>query len=122
MAIEIKGLDSLMAKLNAMGGNVIDALGEAVATTGIVAQADARAFVAVDTGALKASISSDIDFTATSVEAKVFTNNPYALYQEMGTVKMAAHPYMMPALNDNKSTFEYLAKRELNKAIRKAAK
>jgi HK97 gp10 family phage protein len=122
MAIEIKGLDSLMAKLNAMGGNVIDALGEAVATTGIVAQADARAFVAVDTGALKASISSDIDFTATSVEATVFTNNPYALYQEMGTVKMAAHPYMMPALNDNKSTFEYLAKRELNKAIRKAAK
>ena len=122
MAIEIKGLDSLMSKLNAMGGNVIDALGEAVATTGIVAQADARAFVAVDTGALKASISSDIDFTETSVEATVFTNNPYALYQEMGTVKMAAHPYMMPALNDNKSTFEYLAKRELNKAIRKAAK
>ena len=122
MAVEIKGLDSLMAKLNAMGGNVIDALGEAVATTGIIAQADARAFVAVDTGALKASISSDIDFTATSVEATVFTNNPYALYQEMGTVKMPAHPYMMPALNDNKSTFEYLAKRELNKAIRKAAK
>jgi len=122
MAVEIKGLDSLMAKLNAMGGNVLDALGEAVATTGIIAQADARAFVAVDTGALKASISSDIDFTATSVEAKVFTNNPYALYQEMGTVKMAAHPYMMPALNDNKSTFEYLAKRELKKALRKAAK
>ena len=122
MAVEIKGLDSLMAKLNAMGGNVIDALGEAVATTGIIAQADARAFVAVDTGALKASISSDIDFTATSVEATVFTNNPYSLYQEMGTVNMPAHPYMMPALNDNKSTFEYLAKRELNKAIRKAAK
>ena len=122
MAAQIKGLDSLMAKLNAMGGNVIDALGEAVATTGIIAQADARAFVAVDTGALKASISSDIDFTATSVEAKVFTNSPYALYQEMGTVNMPAHPYMMPAINDNKSTFEYLAKRELQRAIRKAAK
>jgi hypothetical protein len=40
----------------------------------------------------------------------------------MGTVNMAAHPYMMPALNANKSTFENLAKRELQKAIRKAAK
>jgi len=121
MAVEIKGLDSLMAKLNAMGGDVLDALGEAVATTGIIAQADARAFVAVDTGALKASISSDIDFTATSVEATVFTNNPYALYQEMGTVKMAAHPYMMPALNANKSTFEQLARKELETAIKRTA-
>jgi HK97 gp10 family phage protein len=43
-------------------------------------------------------------------------------YQELGTVNMAAHPYMMPALNANKSTFEQLARKELETAIRKAAK
>ena len=124
MAVEIKGLDRLMSKLNAMGGNVLDALGKAVEHTTQVAISDAEANVAVDTGMLKQSIvhGSDVVYNTDSVTGIVGTSAYYAIYQEMGTVKMAAHPYMMPALNDNKSTFEYLAKRELNKAIRKAAK
>ena len=124
MAVEIKGLDGLMAKLNAMGGNVLDALDKAVEQTTQVAISDAEANVAVDTGMLKQSIvhGSDVVRGSDSVTGIVGTSAYYAIYQEMGTVKMAAHPYMMPALNDNKSTFEYLAKRELNKAIRKAAK
>lgn len=122
MAVEIKGLDSLMAKLNAMGGDVLEALGEAVFQTTLIAQSDAEVFVAVDTGALKTSISGDIDIDAGSVVGKVYTNSPYAVYQEMGTVKMAAHPYMKPAANANESVFQYLAKRELQRAIRKAAK
>ena len=122
MAVEIKGLDSLMRKLDRMGGNVLDALDKAVRETALVAQGDARQNAPVDTGALKGSISTEFDRNAESSTGTVYTNIEYGLYQEMGTVKMAAHPYMMPALNDNKSTFEYLAKRELNKAIRKAAK
>ena len=122
MAVEIKGLNSLMAKLNAMGGNVLDALGKAVEHTTQVAISDAEANVAVDTGMLQQSIvhGSDVVYNTDSVTGIVGTSAYYAIYQELGTVKMAAHPFLMPALNANKSTFEYLAKRELQKAIRKA--
>ena len=120
--MQIKGLDSLMQKLSSMGGDVLEALGESVATTGIIAQADARAMAPVDTGELKQSISSDIEFSDTKVEAVVFTNVPHAIFQEFGTYKMAAQPYMKPAADASKSVFAYTAKKELQKAIRKAAK
>ena len=122
MAVEIKGLNSLMSKLNAMGGNVLDALGKAVEHTTQVAISDAEENAPVDTGMLKQSIvhGSDVVYNTDSVTGIVGTSAYYAIYQELGTVKMAAHPFLMPALNANKSTFEYLAKRELQKAIRKA--
>ncbi len=121
MAVEIKGLESLMAKLDAMGGNVLDALDKAVRETALAAQADARDNAPVDTGALKGSISTEFDRNAESSTGTVYTNIEYGLYQEMGTVKMAAHPYMMPALNANKSTFEQLARKELETAIKRTA-
>ena len=123
MAVEIKGLDSLMAKLNAMGGNVLDALGKAVEQTTQAAISDAEANVAVDTGMLKQSIvhGSDVVYNTDSVTGIVGTSAYYAIYQEMGTVKMAAHPFLMPALNANKSTFEQLARKELETAIKRTA-
>ena len=123
MAIEIKGLDSLMSKLNAMGGNVLDALGKAVEHTTQVAISDAEANVAVDTGMLKQSIlhGSDVVYNTDSVTGIVGTSAYYALYQEMGTVNMAAHPFLMPALNANKSTFEQFARKELETAIKRTA-
>ena len=121
MAVEIKGLDSLMAKLNAMGGNVLDALEKATKQTALAAQADARDNAPVDTGNLKQSISTEHERSAEAATSTVYTNVEYGLYQEMGTVKMAAHPYMMPALNANKSTFEQLARKELETAIKRTA-
>ena len=123
MAAQIKGLDSLMAKLNAMGGNVLDALGKAVEQTTQAAISDAEANVAVDTGMLKQSIvhGSDVVYNTDSVTGIVGTSAYYAIYQEMGTVKMAAHPFLMPALNANKSTFEQLARKELETAIKRTA-
>ena len=123
MAIEIKGLNSLMSKLNAMGGNVLDALGKAVEQTTQMAISDAEANVAVDTGMLQQSIvhGSDVIHNTDSVTGIVGTSAYYAIYQEMGTVNMNAHPFLMPALNANKSTFEQLARNELESAIRRTA-
>ena len=121
MAIEIKGLDSLMHKLDRMGGNVLDALEKATKQTALAAQADARDNAPVDTGNLKQSISTEHERSTEAATSTVYTNVEYALYQEMGTVKMAAHPYMMPALNANKSTFEQLARKELETAIKRTA-
>ena len=121
MAVQITGLDSLMRKLDSMGGNVLDALDKAVRETALVAQGDARQNAPVDTGALKGSISTEFDRNAESSTGTVYTNIEYGLYQEMGTVNMPAHPFMMPALNSNKDTFEQLARNELESAIRRTA-
>ena len=123
MAVQITGLDSLMRKLDSMGGNVLDALGEAVEQTTQVAIDDAEANVAVDTGMLQQSIvhGSDVVYNTDSVTGIVGTSAYYAIYQEMGTVNMAAHPFLMPALNANKSTFEQLARKELETAIKRTA-
>ena len=123
MAIVIKGLDSLMAKLNAMGGDVLDALELAVEQTTQIAISDAQANVAVDTGMLKQSIvhGSDVVRGSDSVTGIVGSSAYYAIYQEMGTENMAAHPFLMPALNANKSTFEQFARKELETAIKRTA-
>ena len=121
MAVQIEGMDKLIAKLNALGGNAINALTEAIGTTVLSAQGDAVAHAPVDTGALKLSIASSMERDSDSVTGVVFTNSPYAAYQEFGTSKMAAQPYMMPALKANQSTFEAQARAELEKAIRRTA-
>lgn len=122
MAIVIKGLESLLRKLDAMGGNVIDALETAVNQTVLYAQGEARANAPVDTGMLKSSISTEFERSAESAIGTVYTNIEYGLYQEMGTVNMPAHPFMVPAAKASESTFEQNAANELQKAIRKAAK
>ena len=121
MAVEIKGLDSLMHKLDRMGGNVLDALEKAVNNTAIRAQADARFDAPIDTGRLRESISVENERNHDSATSKVYTNVEYALFQELGTVNMPAQPFMMPALNSNKTTFEQFARKELETAIKRTA-
>lgn len=64
--------------------------------------ASAQAKAPVDTGTLRASIHvRDVQASATEVSATVSTGgeaSEYAEYQEVGTSKMAAQPYMTPAL------------------------
>jgi HK97 gp10 family phage protein len=128
MGIEIKGLDSLMAKLDRLGGDVMSALGKAVKQTVEVAKADAQANIHNRTGMLSQSIAhgSGVEYSADKIEGVVGTSAFYADYVERGTknefggVRNPPYPYLMPALNANKSTFEYLAKSELKNAIKKA--
>lgn len=47
----------------------------------------------VDTGALKASIYTKLSGLSAEIGASV----EYAIYQELGTSKMAAHPFLIPS-------------------------
>lgn len=58
-------------------------------------QAEAQSLAPVDTGALKASILAVI---LSPLSAAVRAAMYYAIYVEMGTRKMAAQPYLRPAL------------------------
>ena len=64
----------------------------------------------VDTGALLA----DIRYEVEPGEKAVYIGNtpeiPYAKYQELGTSKMPAHPYLKPACMDAKGDIQRIVK------------
>lgn len=126
MAVEIKGLDSLMRKLDRMGGNVMEPLRKAVKQTTEVAKGDAKALITNRTGNLSRSIdnSTRVVETDTEVTGIVAANTEYAIYVELGTSRMKSphgYPYMMPAFNANKPVFVDLVSTELRKAIKRIA-
>ena len=112
--IEIKGLDSLMQKLDSMGGNVVPLM----AVNYTVRKGRGKRMVPVDT-MLKQSISHEFERDGTSTSGTVYAFMPYAIHVEMGTYKMRAQPYMMPALNSHRSVFKSESLNRLQAAIRK---
>lgn len=54
---------------------------------------------ATDTGRLRASITHDLSVDAAGLVARVGTDVEYGLYQELGSSKMAARPWLRPALS-----------------------
>lgn len=52
----------------------------------------------VDTGRLRSSITNELGQDGQGLVATIGTNVEYAPYVELGTSKMAAQPYLLPAL------------------------
>ncbi len=65
--------------------------GEFVAST-------ARTLAPVDTGRLRSSITTEMSRDFRGVVCYVGSNTEYAIYQELGTSRMPAHPFLVPAL------------------------
>jgi HK97 gp10 family phage protein len=80
---QIKGLDSLLAKLSMMGGNVQNALTRAMKTTMQATEGDAKANSQY--GSVRASIQSEVKEVPGGVEGRVFTNLPHSVFIEFGT-------------------------------------
>lgn len=72
-------------------------------------EADAKGYCPVDTGNLRASITTKIE----ELSGEVGTNVEYAEFVEMGTVKSAPQPFLYPALKQNQEKI----KREIKKAL-----
>lgn len=83
--MSINGIDSLMKKLNALGGNVNKALEISISKQTKLIQGEAKELCPVDTGDLRKSIFTDVNVSSSKVTGKVFTNNEYAGYVEFGT-------------------------------------
>lgn len=73
-----------------------------VRKTALDIEADAKGRAPVDTGALRNSIQTTMDG---DLSASVGTNIEYAPFQEMGTHRMAAHPFMTPAAEAHRQPF-----------------
>jgi HK97 gp10 family phage protein len=62
----------------------------------------AKGLVPVDTGALQDSIRMEVEGETVNAVAGGIDDVDYALHVEFGTVKMAAQPYMRPAVDITK--------------------
>lgn len=59
----------------------------------------AKQLCPVDTGRLRSSITNEIGQDGDGLMATIGTNVEYAPYVELGTSKMAAQPFLLPALD-----------------------
>ncbi len=76
----------------------------------LLVERDAKINAPVDTGRLRASITNRLDVEENQLVGIVGTNVSYASFQEFGTSKMPAHPFLFPALESNKNKIKDLLK------------
>lgn len=94
--------------------NMEDAINKALTASALVVEGQAKALCPVDTGNLRNSITHDVE----GKEARVGTNVEYAPFVELGTVKMAAQPYLNPALEQNKGNIKKIFADALKEAVK----
>jgi len=139
----IKGMNSLLRKIDALGGNSQKALQTGIRKGAKFVQGDAKELAPVgDSGLLRNSIQEKTEVKSGVVVGKVSTNIYYGPYVEFGTGQrgegspsppkspenlsyrqdwagMDAQPYLYPALKQNKENVKKIVKEELKKEIRK---
>lgn len=106
--ISIEGLDAAKAAVQSRVSEMIQKASAGVAEGGKIVEGEAKALCPVSTeatrpggphGELRESITSQ----ANGLSCDVGTNKEYAMYVELGTYKMAAQPYLVPALINKKN-------------------
>jgi HK97 gp10 family phage protein len=141
----IRGLDSLLRKLDALGGNSKKALKVGIHQATKMVQGDAKALApvaAIDGGTLRNSIKGETEEQDEKIVGKVSTNLHYAPYVEFGTGQrgaespappkadinldyrhdwagMKAQPYLYPALKQNEDRIKAVIKSKVQEEIRK---
>lgn len=101
----------------AVQARIQQAMGEAA----LAIEKRAKELVAVDTGTLRASIGHVVNrMGRDTVKAVIGSNVEYAPYQEFGTWKMAAQPFLRPALEQCRSEIENIFESAYREAVRAA--
>lgn len=97
VVIEVRGAREAALALEALRDGLSGACAAGLAE-GVSAMADgARQLCPVDTGDLKASISARSQGAADGAEGAVTAGAAHAVYVELGTSRMAARPFLLPA-------------------------
>ena len=140
MDSSIQDINTLLAKINELGGNSKKALKKSIGKEINFVKREAKMLCPVDTGALRNSIRSVVKEEGTGIVAEVVTNLEYASYVEFGTgikgenspsppkanvgqgyrsdwVGQAAQPFLYPALANNKDKVLKQVRSDLIKEI-----
>ena len=95
--IEVQGAGALERALEALADGLPGACAAGLAE-GVSAMADgARRLCPVETGGLKTSLSARSEAVAGGAEGAVSAGAAHAVYVELGTSRMAARPFLLPA-------------------------
>ncbi|QNK86430.1 HK97 gp10 family phage protein [Sporosarcina sp. resist] len=140
---QIKGLNSLMKKLDRLGGDSHKSLKVGIKQANKMVQGEAKGLAPTgDSGLLKNSIKEKVEEKTGIITGKVSTNLHYAPYVEFGTGQrgegspsppkspenlnyrqdwagMDAQPFLYPALKNNKGKVLDTVKEQLKKDIQK---
>lgn len=95
-------LEITFNRLPEMGPAVRKACSDVVRKAVFDVEADAKVRAPVDTGALKASIAGKMIAPLTG---EIVCGVEYGIYQELGTHKMSAQPFLTPAVEAVKGPF-----------------
>jgi len=92
---ELGGLEQIMVNCDTKTPEIVRGFGFAI-------EGYAKSFAPVDTGWLRDSLQS---FMVDVSTVRVQSDAEYDIYQELGTYKMAAHPFLAPASETVASQF-----------------
>jgi HK97 gp10 family phage protein len=112
--VEVEGAESLASTLHGAADDIAETT-DALDDAGRVVVQRARGLVRVDTGALARSIVA----SRTGVEVTVSASEPYARFQEFGTVYVSAQPFLIPALDNSTPVVVDLLQRDVDRALGK---
>ena len=85
MSNSVIGLDSLLKKLNKLGGNTEEVLFQSMQKQGELIKGDAKELCPVDLDDLRQSISRETNRDSGKIVSKIYTNSDHAAYVEFGT-------------------------------------
>jgi len=116
----ITGLDQLMAKLEALKHIATADIYDEISNTIIE---DAKQLCPVSTGALQNSITATVttDTDTNGIQLDISAGNDeidYAPFVELGTSKMAARPFLFPAVQQNQDNIVSSVSTKLNENIK----
>lgn len=114
-SVRVEGLPRLRAALLGLSGVGQKVVAREVKRAALNVEGGAKERSPVDTGRLRASIAHEIQEGGLS--ALVGTNVEYAPHQEFGTQRMAAQPFLFPALEAERPVFLARLRSELGDAF-----
>jgi HK97 gp10 family phage protein len=121
--VNIKGVGETINKIQAFNDIAYNELGQKMFEVINDFISDAKYFAPVDTGYLRDHITGRVisKIRGVVIIGRVRSSARYSIFQEFGTIRNRAHPFMIPAFNKNKLKMRDKFKRAMETAIQKAA-
>lgn len=113
--IEFEGADQLIRKFNNQPAAIQREASGIIMNSALQVEKRASDNAPVDTGYLRQHITAN---KTGEMSAEVVASADYAIYQEYGTRKMSAHPFMRPAMDQEGPLFMRKLQNLLNGGLR----